>query len=266
MHPFNTAVFSFGANKVKILNAVVKTLICYSNKHCFSSKSSIEILPEIRRLLDSNDMKHRKHPGVRKIPPIQLPKLLISSIYKLISNGNEKNILIAAKELNNFLVSRRLPLEQNEKKWRIEKILKSNDNNCDFNEVTEEQMKKAQRQIKNELRRWKPLEYGHFECLAYMAARMPANYASIFKIFSEIKFQLPEYEPKTFFDFGSGVGSAVWAAQAVWNESLSEYFCVDSSSYMNDVAETLLTDEKSGDKYVKNIFFRQFLPASEDVS
>ncbi|PRD24431.1 UNVERIFIED_CONTAM: Mettl17 [Trichonephila clavipes] len=52
--------------------------------------------------------------------------------------------------------------------------------------------------------------YGHFECLAYMAARMPANYASIFKIFSEIKFQLPEYEPKTFFDFGSGVGSAVW--------------------------------------------------------
>ncbi|GFY38629.1 methyltransferase-like protein 17, mitochondrial [Trichonephila inaurata madagascariensis] len=98
-----------------------------------------------------------------------------------------------------------------------------------------------------------------------MAARMPANYASIFKIFSEIKFQLPEYEPKTFFDFGSGVGSAVWAAQAVWNESLSEYFCVDSSSYMNDVAETLLTDEKSGDKYVKNIFFRQFLPASEDV-
>ncbi|GFR27424.1 methyltransferase-like protein 17, mitochondrial [Trichonephila clavata] len=264
MYPVKTAFVSFDANKAKILNAA-KNIICYSNKCCFSSKSSVELLPEILRLLDSNNMKHRKHPGVKKIPPIQLPSLLTASIYKLISNANEKNILIAAKELNNFLVSRRLPIEQIEKNWRIRKILNLNDNNCELNEITEEQRKKTERQIKSELGRWKPLEYGRFECLAYMAARMPANYASIFKIFSEIKSQLPEYQPKTFFDFGSGVGSAVWAAQAIWNESLSEYFCVDSSSDMNDVAETLLTDEKSGDKYVKNIFFRQFLPASENI-
>ncbi|GFU21439.1 methyltransferase-like protein 17, mitochondrial [Nephila pilipes] len=265
MYPVKRGILGFNVNKTKNLSAKVVNLIYCSNKCCFSSKSSLELLPDVENLFDSGSMKHRKHPGVKKIPPIQLPPLLIDSIYKLICNENEKNILKAAKEVDSFLHLRRLPLEQNEVNWRLQKFMNLNHDNYEFNELTEKERIKACKEVKNELKRWKPLEYGYFQCLAYMAARMPANYASIFKIFSEIKSQLPSFQPKTLFDFGSGVGSSVWAADAVWKETISEYFCVDSSPDMIDVADTLLTDEKSGDKYLKNIFFRQFLPASENI-
>ncbi|KAF8795141.1 Methyltransferase-like protein 17 [Argiope bruennichi] len=140
-------------------------------------------------------------------------------------------------------------------------------------------LSKAKRNIRCEFARWKPiggitgdyvnwgsnLLYNYFQSLAYLAGRLPANYASIYKVFSEVKSRLPLFQPRSFFDFGSGVGSAIWASRAVWEQSLNEYFCVDSSSSMNDIAQDLLIDENTGKSSIKNIFFRQFLPASDNI-
>lgn len=78
---------------------------------------------------------------------------------------------------------------------------------------------------------------------------------------------MPEFSPKSFLDFGSGVGTGTWAATHFWKPSIYEYFCVDSSSAMNDLADIILRGGR-GNKTssIKAISFRQFLPASNDVS
>ncbi|GBN15875.1 Methyltransferase-like protein 17, mitochondrial [Araneus ventricosus] len=239
---------------------MINSYIYHFHKCCFSSKHSVELLPEVQTLLDSGDMKHRKHPGIRKFPPLQLPANLIDAVYRLVSNENEKRILKEAAELKSFLASRRLPMEEEEVKFRLEMHFGPNKD-----EMTKEQLIKAKRNIRCEFARWKPIEYDYYESLAYLAGRLPSNYASIYKVFSEINSILPSFQPKSFFDFGSGVGSAVWAANAVWEKSIDEYFCVDSSPSMNDIAQALLTDENTGKSSIKNIFYRQFLPASDNI-
>ncbi|CAL1265751.1 unnamed protein product [Larinioides sclopetarius] len=131
--------------------------------------------------------------------------------------------------------------------------------------MTKEQLIKAKRNIRCEFGRWKPIEYNYYQCLAYLAGKLTSNYASIYKVFSEVNSVLPSFQPRSFFDFGSGVGSAVWAANAMWEKSLDEYFCVDSSASMNEISQALLTDENTGKSSIKNIFFRQFLPASDNI-
>jgi hypothetical protein len=60
----------------------------------------------------------------------------------------------------------------------------------------------------------------------------------------------------------------IWrAAQRFWSDSLTEHMCVDSSKEMNDIAELL---SKKGiptaNPIFKGLYFRQFLPASTEVS
>ncbi|XP_006821201.1 ribosome assembly protein METTL17, mitochondrial-like, partial [Saccoglossus kowalevskii] len=53
------------------------------------------------------------------------------------------------------------------------------------------------------------------------------------------------------------------AANSIWGKSLREYFCVDISADMNDLAAVLLRDGKQdGRPCMKGVFFRQFLPVS----
>lgn len=97
---------------------------------------------------------------------------------------------------------------------------------------------------------------------AYLYGRAAKEYAIILKIFSEIVKRDPEFKPRSFFDFGAGVGTGTWAASQLWEKSIFEYFCVDKSSEMNDFSDLILRSAKA-DK--KTIFYRQFLPASDVV-
>ncbi len=47
---------------------------------------------------------------------------------------------------------------------------------------------------------------------AYIACRMPATYAVVCRVFSEIKVLMPEFNPTSILDLGSGPGTALWAA------------------------------------------------------
>lgn len=92
------------------------------------------------------------------------------------------------------------------------------------------------------------------------------EYACIFKIFNEIKLRDPEFKPQSFFDFGSGVGTGTWAAAEHWRSSLHEYFSVDISGDMNNISETVLRDGRENKAIsLKGVFYRQFLPASDQV-
>ncbi|MGB2696208.1 MAG: small ribosomal subunit Rsm22 family protein [Dehalococcoidia bacterium] len=55
------------------------------------------------------------------------------------------------------------------------------------------------------------------ERLAYIAARMPATYASVCAALLELRASCPELRVKSVLDLGGGSGSAIWAASAVWD-------------------------------------------------
>lgn len=51
---------------------------------------------------------------------------------------------------------------------------------------------------------------------SYLVARLPATYAAVSRVLSELAVQRPEFAPRSLLDAGSGPGTASWAAAAVW--------------------------------------------------
>lgn len=94
-----------------------------------------------------------------------------------------------------------------------------------------------------------------------MASRLPANYAALSLIFNEIRHEEPNFHPSTLFDFGSGVGSTIWAADHYWGNRIKEIFCVDLNENMNEVSRQLLERGTfHDDNILDKVFYRQFLP------
>lgn len=60
-----------------------------------------------------------------------------------------------------------------------------------------------------------PPDYLPHVSAAYIAARMPGAYSVLHRIFDELRLQLSDFQPQTMLDFGSGPGTAIWAAREV---------------------------------------------------
>lgn len=100
-----------------------------------------------------------------------------------------------------------------------------------------------------------------------MFGRGVKEYATIMQVFNEIVKRDPEFKPQSFFDFGAGIGTGCWAASELWKKTLHEYFLVDQSGDMNDLSELILRDgNENKNMSLKNVFYRQFLPASDEVN
>lgn len=115
---------------------------------------------------------------------------------------------------------------------------------------------------------WRPLDYDAYCSLQYLLGRSPAEYAILVRIFSELaRRRSADFTPRSFFDFGSGVGTGTWAASHFWRSSIFEYYLVDASRDMNDLADLLLRDgDENRQLQLRNVNFRQFLPATTEVS
>lgn len=101
----------------------------------------------------------------------------------------------------------------------------------------------------------------------YLFGRGVKEYATIMQVFNEIVKRDPEFKPQSFFDFGAGIGTGCWAASELWKKTLHEYFLVDQSGDMNDLSELILRDgNENKNMSLKNVFYRQFLPASDEVN
>lgn len=113
---------------------------------------------------------------------------------------------------------------------------------------------------------WQPIIYDSFKSWAYLFGRGSKEYAAIKQVFHEIIKRDKEFKPRSFFDFGAGVGTGIWAASDCWKDTLFEYFLVDQSKEMNELSELILRggNENKAMLY-KNVFYRQFLPASDEV-
>lgn len=160
--------------------------------------------------------------------------------------GIRKEVLMASKR-NSIL--KRLE-EKNKRFWdadRIEKFLS-------------EKLASYERLLKHLSI---PLKFDNVTSLTYLMARAPFEYSALLRVFKELKKKDPNFQPRTLFDFGSGTGTVVWAASRFWHNSIEEYYTVDASGEMNDLARNIIQPENKP-PLVKGLVQKQFLPGLEN--
>lgn len=54
---------------------------------------------------------------------------------------------------------------------------------------------------------WKPMIYSKHNAWTYVFGRAAKEYAAIMHVLSEIAKRDPKFEPRSFFDFGAGIGT-----------------------------------------------------------
>jgi ribosomal protein RSM22 (predicted rRNA methylase) len=76
----------------------------------------------------------------------------------------------------------------------------------------------------------------------------------------------PDFSPKTLFDFGSGIGTTMWAANDSWPCSIGEHFNIDYNKDLNNLAHLLLKcgDDRQPPIY-NNVLYREFLPVGNHI-
>uniref|UniRef100_A0A8C7A4E5 Ribosome assembly protein METTL17, mitochondrial n=1 Tax=Neovison vison TaxID=452646 RepID=A0A8C7A4E5_NEOVI len=224
------------------------------------SRTLAAVVPGISQVDNNSDFlgktPHRRHPGILQLPCIKF----------LLLESSMPNVEKQVQALTNYLWSRRLPVEPQELQRRAVHLEKKFLENPDLGQVEEKLHEAVLRALRKTTYHWQELSYNESLSLVYMAARLDGGFAAVSRAFHEIQARVPEFQPQTLMDFGSGTGSVTWAAHSAWGQSLREYLCVDSSAAMLVLAEKLLKGgSESGEPYVPGVFFRQFLPVSPKV-
>ena len=78
------------------------------------------------------------------------------------------------------------------------------------------------------------------DALAYLALRAPATYAQIFGALSQLEDAIPNWQPKSFLDIGSGPGSGIWAAKTIY-PTISQAVCIDQERIFLSLGEKILS-------------------------
>ncbi|KAI4809430.1 hypothetical protein KUCAC02_018311 [Chaenocephalus aceratus] len=191
---------------------------------------------------------HRNHPGVTNLKTLRLPEELQMAARK--SPVEESSLRKRAVKLEKELWEKEM-----EKKADIDEQL-----------LEDRIRKKVFSELKKTTYHWKTTRYDEELGVVYMAARLAGGYAAVKRALNEIKKKDSSFAPQSLLDFGSGLGTVVWASHSHWGDSLKEMVCVDSSGPMNVLAERLLKgDEERVEPHIKQVYFRQFLPVSPKV-
>ncbi|XP_076829791.1 ribosome assembly protein METTL17, mitochondrial [Brachyhypopomus gauderio] len=216
---------------------------------------------------------YHKHPGVTHLKTPGLPEGLQRAALAVIHKYEIKDLTERVDRLTNVLWSRKRAVETSQLRQRaiaLEKKLMENEKKTQSD--TDKHSSDAQIRMKvlTELRsmtyHWTPLRYDAELGVVYMAARLAGGYAAVLRALNEIKKRDIAFSPYSLLDFGSGLGTALWASHTLWGDSLKEYVCVDACGDMNTLAEQLLTGgSESGEPLIKHVYFRQFLPVSPKV-
>eukprot|EP00890_Picochlorum_soloecismus_P002118 jgi/Picsp_1/2907/NSC_01132-R1_ribosomal small subunit rsm22 len=90
--------------------------------------------------------------------------------------------------------------------------------------------------------------YNGLGALAYAVARLPSTYSALRNVLQHLKsLNGDAWEPSTVLDFGSGPGTAAWAAHSVWPSQKLHVNAIDTSDSMADIGVQIL--DMCNDKY-----------------
>lgn len=196
-----------------------------------------------------------------------------------------KKVQNEAQALARYLKCRHAPEENIESKiynikTEIEKKLSgninlfivNNDNNIHLFEIVDNETSEKQitqmitKKMYQTIYKWQAIDYNYYKSMTYLVGRSAPEYSSIYRILAEIKKRIPNFKPMSYFDFGSGIGTGVWVASSLWPNSIMEYYLVDISREMNVLSDLIIRGGvENKESSIKNVFHRQFLPASIQV-
>ncbi|KAK9880897.1 hypothetical protein WA026_013228 [Henosepilachna vigintioctopunctata] len=238
-----------------------------------NSKWKYELDPTVEDRIQDEIIKPRHHPGISKSNSIFMPRSFIEAVrITLEDEAHPKaNILQNSPKFIRYLKEKKPPMEQDELKEKVrtiknEVLERLSQKRCDL--LNDDYVIKSQMngELKRRVYNWTPTKYDKLNALFYLVGKSAADYAVLLKIFSEIKARDINWNPRSLFDYGSGVGTVTWAANSIWPNSIFEFFNVDVSADMNELAEHLLKGGR-GEKQIslKGVYYRQFLPATAYV-
>jgi ribosomal protein RSM22 (predicted rRNA methylase) len=148
--------------------------------------------------------------------------------------GKEENAII-------YLGKKRLDATEGfeqKKKWKakkskMEEKIKGEEEleNMDLNDIAKEDPAKKDFNI----------VYDKNMVLAYLLRKMPHTYGTASRVISEIKFRLPDYQPKTMLDFGAGLGSGVCAFHDIYPDA-KRIVAVEPATGMRKLGKHLTQD------------------------
>ncbi|XP_014670363.1 PREDICTED: methyltransferase-like protein 17, mitochondrial [Priapulus caudatus] len=239
------------------LGAVVLTLDSAAQEHMVYGQSG---------MLNS-------HPGQMRVKRVSVPTRLEKACVAIVNKYGIGNIMKEAEGLARYLHGRHAPVEEMELRQKAKEAefkVRTQDGidlyhlNPEEKRLVESQRKgKILNILRQSLYHWEPIEYDAYKGILYMLSRLVPEYAMLTSIFSEIQRRDSSFSPKTLFDFGSGIGSVAWAANAAWPHQIEEHFCVDRSADMNMLARLLMQGGmEDRPECFKGTFFRQVLPTS----
>ncbi|XP_047111717.1 methyltransferase-like protein 17, mitochondrial [Schistocerca piceifrons] len=254
---------------------IPQKILRLSRKFATNPRPVVTLEQSVSEAIENKEIKPRHHPGILKLGPVQLPEQIQRAVQVAVQEHSLKTLCEQAEALNNYLKGRRPPPDAEEiksktalaesivqNKYGIENPLFGVEEKEFFREKYKGLVQKV---LKQHLYKWQSIEYDKTKSLVYLIGRSAAEYAVLFRIMKEISKRVPEFQPKSLLDFGSGVGTAIWAVNSVWRETMKEYFCVDSSRDMNEISSLIVRDGNANKDLPKGIFYRQFLPASHTI-
>lgn len=239
----------------------------------YTCKISAEVDPAVLADLEQAVFKPRKHPGIIKPNYVELPKQLSNTLKRIVGDHPVKKVLRDGELLNRYIKSRHpppSPLEvENKKKLIIEEI-NSKMPLDRLATLSDEEAARWQRKREQEINKrlaqrtysWKRIEYGPYEAIVYAVARAAQEYAVMKRVLTELQLRDEQFKPRSYIDFGSGIGTGMWVASELWRDSIFEYYNVDKSREMNELSELILQQGQENKQVeLRNVFYRQFLPA-----
>uniref|UniRef100_A0A8D8TJL3 Methyltransferase-like protein 17, mitochondrial n=2 Tax=Cacopsylla melanoneura TaxID=428564 RepID=A0A8D8TJL3_9HEMI len=247
--------------------------------------SKVVLVPQFEpKILDdikNNIHKPRHHPGRRSQEVILAPKHVEEAIKIVISKGHTTNLKEDGDVMRKYLKARQLPPEkyeivQNMHKFKEEFMAKIGLDDVDIEDTyNEEDIVILDRGVRNQVNKllkqrtynWEPINFTDYIARVYLWNRFVPEYAVLLKVLEEIQKQDPDFKPHSLFDFGSGVGTAVWATYSYWSTQINEFYCVDTSSQMLDLNSLIIQGGRPNKlPLIKNVTYRQFLPSSANLS
>lgn len=241
----------------------------------FTSKIAVDVEPAVITGLEQATIKPRKHPGVVKPNHVELPKQLSDTLKRIVGDHPVKKVIHDGQQLNSYLKSRHPPPSheeiENKKRIIIEEVnaKMSLERLATLSEEEATRWKRKReleinKRLAQRLYAWRRIEYGTYEAIVYAVARGAQEYAVMKRVLTELAQRDEQFRPRSFFDFGSGVGTGMWVASELWRDQIFEYYNVDRSREMNEISELILRDGHENKQIsLRNVYYRQFLPAIE---
>lgn len=233
---------------------------------------------EVEQQLDSGSVDVFTHPGKRRIEPVELPPFLELSSRRAVSRFLNQQFRIDADRMRKRVRHLQLPAEpedfQERRRVVTEKVI-ANEPDIDFNMLTdderqfllEKRKKKIGKLLSAPITQWKEIIYDtDYACAVYLGARLGHNYAVLMRVLNEIKKTDPSFTPKTLFDFGSGIGTTMFAANQTWPNSISEHMNIDISKKMHDLCRLVLSGGDDSQPMLYNgVYFKEYLPLQSHI-